>query len=87
MTLGKEGPLYRIALPFEKWAERDQWGNPRGMLAEAFGAQEGTKIYTEGTSAVVSTTIRIWEMVGGEGSLVREPRPTLRRVDSASETG
>lgn len=64
VTVGKAGPLYRIALPFEKWSERDQWGNPRGMLVEAFGAEEGTKLYTEGTSAVMRTTVRIWGMVG-----------------------
>jgi len=64
VTVGKAGPLYRIALPFEKWSERDQWGDPRGLLVEAHGAEEGMKLYTEGTSAVMRTTVRVWAMVG-----------------------
>jgi hypothetical protein len=67
VTLGKEGPLYRFALPFAKWGERDQWGSPRGMLVQAFGEQEGMQIFNQGTGAVISTTVRVWELVT-EGS-------------------
>ena len=54
---------YRIALRFEKWGDRDAWQGPREVLLEAFGEQEGAKIYTQGTAQVAHSSSRIWEVI------------------------
>ncbi|HXV59917.1 MAG TPA: hypothetical protein VEK15_04425 [Vicinamibacteria bacterium] len=62
-TVGKPGSTYRIALGFEKWADRDAWQGVREVLVKAFGEQEGSKIYTDGASSISSSSSRIWEMI------------------------
>ena len=63
VAVGKDGPTYRVGLLFEKWSERDQWQPPLDILVKAFGEQEGQKIYTSGTSAIASSSSRIWEVI------------------------
>lgn len=63
VAVGKPGSTYRIGLPFEKWGDRDAWQGGRQLLAEAFGEQEGSKIYSEGGSHVTSSSTRIWEVI------------------------
>ena len=63
VAVGKPGSTYRIALSFDKWADRDAWQGPRQVLVEAFGEQEGTKIYTEGTSHAAKSSFRIWQVI------------------------
>ncbi len=63
VAVGKPGSTYRIGLPFEKWGDRDAWEGARQVLVEAFGEQEGSKIYSEGGSHVASSSSRIWEVI------------------------
>ena len=63
VTVGKPGSTYRIGLLFEKWGDRDAWQGGRQVLVEAFGEQEGSKIYSEGTSHAASSSSRIWEVI------------------------
>jgi len=63
VAVGKAGSTYRIGLPFEKWGERDGWQGGRQVLVEAFGEQEGSKIYSEGGSHVASSSSQIWEII------------------------
>lgn len=63
VAVGRDGGTYRIGLTFQKWAERDRWQTPLSVLTQAFGEQEGTRIYTTGTSAIESSSSRIWEAI------------------------
>ena len=63
VAVGKSGSTHRIALGFDKWAERDQWQGGRGTLVQAFGEQEGAKISRGGRAAIASSTSRIWELL------------------------
>jgi antibiotic biosynthesis monooxygenase (ABM) superfamily enzyme len=60
-TVGKPGSTYRIAISFEKWAERDQWMNLQEVLTKAFGEQEAERLLREGRAGVASSRSRIWE--------------------------
>ncbi len=62
VAVGKQSPTYRVALSFDKWADRDRWPNgPQEMLAKAFGEQEASRIDREGRLGIESVMIRIWE--------------------------
>ncbi len=63
VAVGKSGSTYRVALPFEKWGDRDKWQGGRQVLVEAFGEEEGSKIYSEGSSHAASSSSRIWEVI------------------------
>ncbi|GMR23000.1 MAG: hypothetical protein BMS9Abin37_1390 [Acidobacteriota bacterium] len=63
VAVGKPGSTYRIGLLFEKWGDRDAWQSGRQVLVDAFGEQEGSEIYSEGGSHVVSSSSRIWEVI------------------------
>ncbi len=60
-TVGKPGSTYRIAIGFEKWAERDQWMNLSELLTKAFGEQEAERLLREGRAGIASSMSRIWE--------------------------
>ncbi len=63
VAVGKPGSTYRISLRFDKWGDRDAWQGGRQILIEAFGEQEGSKVYSEGGSHTASVSSRIWEMI------------------------
>jgi len=63
VAVGKSGSTYRVALPFEKWGERDGWLGVREVLVKAYGENEGTKIYTAGGAHVANISSRIWEVI------------------------
>lgn len=63
VAVGKPLGTYRIGLLFDTWGERDSWQAVPQMLAEAYGEEEGMKIFSEGTSHVASSTTRIWEVI------------------------
>ena len=63
VTVGKPGSTYRIGLRFDKWGDRDAWQGARQVLVEAFGEQEGSKVYSEGGSHIASSSSRIWEVI------------------------
>ena len=63
VAVGKAGSTYRISLLFDKWGDRDAWQGPRQVLVEAFGEQEGSKVYSEGASHVASSSSRLWQVI------------------------
>lgn len=63
VAVGREVSTYRIALGFQKWSERDRWQAPRNILVQAFGEQEGAKLFSSGQSTIESSTSRIWERI------------------------
>lgn len=63
VAVGKSGSTYRVALPFEKWGDRDGWLGVREVLVKAYGENEGTKIYTAGGAHVANISSRIWEVI------------------------
>lgn len=63
VAVGKPLATYRIGLLFNTWAERDSWQAVPQMLAEAFGEQEGMKIFSEGASHMEGSSTRIWEVI------------------------
>lgn len=87
VAVGKPLGTYRIGLLFETWGERDSWQAVPQMLAEAYGEEEGMKIFSEGASHVASSMSRVWEVVD-EGTAnpvtITEPAPlytvTIRYV-------
>jgi len=63
VAVGKTGSTYRVGLPFQKWGDRDAWLGVREVLVKAFGEQEGTKIYSEGSANIATSSSRIWEVI------------------------
>ena len=64
VAVGKQTPTYRIGLGFSKWGERDAWSaGPRQILTEAFGEEEGTRIYQRGASAIEKSTGVVWRLL------------------------
>ncbi len=69
VVVGKQSPTYRIALSFDKWADRDQWPNgPQEMLVQAFGEKEASRIDREGHVGIESVTVQIWERLDDASS-------------------
>jgi len=55
VAFGGPGGGYAIGLPFEKWGEMDAWTQAPQTLIEAYGEEEGAKIYRNGTMAIQSS--------------------------------
>lgn len=52
VTFGGPGGGYAIGLPFDKWGDMDAWKQAPQTLKEAYGDEEGAKIYRTGTMAI-----------------------------------
>lgn len=52
IAFGGPGGAYAIALPFNEWGDMDAWKQAPQTLAEAYGKEEGAKIYRAGTMAI-----------------------------------
>ena len=74
VVAGKPVPLYRIVLPFEKWADRDAWDGVRGLLRAAYGDAEAKRIWEQSQAAVERVTSHIWQSLPDSDS---NPRDTI----------
>jgi hypothetical protein len=73
VAVGKPSPTYRIAVPFDKWAEIDNW--QEDVLEKAFGEDEAKRIQSEGARAIATSSTRIWEYLPEGSSNVTPDAP------------
>lgn len=51
VSIGENLNRFYVVLPFETWADREDWTAVRQLLIRAFGEEEGAAIYQRGTAA------------------------------------
>lgn len=60
VVAGGRGGTYVFARPFQKWAELDAVKTSADILEEAYGRDEGKRIYESGTAAIESSEVWIF---------------------------
>lgn len=73
-AIGRDGAIYRIALPFATWGERERWTTPLATLAKASGQAQAEKMMVASSNWSDGVTTQIWENLPA-GTSNPSPRP------------
>lgn len=63
VAFGGPGGAYIVGIPFSSWGEMDAWKLAPQTLKEAYGEEEGAKIYRSGTMAIERSETSVGRML------------------------